>query len=463
MTIIDKAVTSDEVTGDLLKLLYVPLSVLANLDEVLAKGNPKKHEIDKLRRSIIQNGFIDPAKWDINLNGGRGGIIYGNGRTEALVAMLLDMKAGGQSPPRGIGVHSESGEWCIPVKFGVDAESEIAAKRFIVDHNLLTASGLSVVDASAMFETEAYLELLSELKEEDALPLSVGEQEYLELLGSSGEDSGESSGGDDEVDDPTELEIRDGLVQGSIWQLGRHRIMCGDSTDEGAIALLLEGKPIDLIFTDPPYSVSYADKNRSLNAVGRGNRIQTPIANDHLSVEETAQKVWLPAFSNAFRFAKAGCVYYLTAPQGGDQMMMMMMMKQAGWLVKHELIWVKNNHVLGRADYHYKHEPIIYGWKPGAEHYFIDSRSEFSVWFFDKPMKSDLHPTMKPPELIEYAITNSSRKGELVADFFLGSGSTLVAAEKCDRTVYGMELSEHYCEVIMRRWEKLTGEVAKLL
>lgn len=275
MSLIESAIASNEVTGDLLQLLYIPLPVLANLDEVLAQGNPKRHEIDKLRASIIQNGFIDPAKWDSNLNGGKGGIIYGNGRTEAIVAMLLDMKGTGQSPPRGIGVHGETGEWCIPVKFGVDAKSETAAKRFIVDHNLLTASGLNVVDASAMFETEAYLELLEELKEQDALPLTVNEEDYLALIGSGDGEEGSDGGGEGEDDarDPTEMEIRDGLVPGSIWQLGRHRIMCGDSTDEGAIALLLEGARPTMIFADPPYGINIVATN---GYVGGGEAYDIP-------------------------------------------------------------------------------------------------------------------------------------------------------------------------------------------
>ena len=143
-------------------------------------------------------------------------------------------------------------------------------------------------------------------------------------------------------------------------------------------------------------------------------------------------------------------------------MMMMMMLQKAGWLLKHSLIWVKNNHVLGGADYHYKHEPALYGWKPGAGHYFIDSRSETSVWEFDKPLVNDLHPTMKPVKMIAYAIENSSRKGELVFDAFLGSGTTLIAAEQSDRICYGCELSEKYCDVILQRWENLTGQTAVL-
>lgn len=261
------AIASNEVTGDLLQLLYIPLSAFANLDEVLAKGNPKKHEIDKLRASITQNGFIDPAKWDETLNGGKGGIIYGNGRTEALVALLLDMKDGHQSPPRGIGVHESTGEWCIPVKFGVDAESETAAKRFIIDHNLLTASGLNVVDASVMFETQAYLELLGELKEQDALPLTVNEEDYLALVGSEdGGDGSRDGSGEDDPPDETQVELRDGLVLGSIWQLGRHRIMCGDSTDENAIALLLKDKTPDVIWADPPYGMN-CQKSAALGKV----------------------------------------------------------------------------------------------------------------------------------------------------------------------------------------------------
>lgn len=225
MSLIDNAITSDEVTGDLLQLLYVPLEAFTNLDEVLAQGNPKRHEIDKLRQSITQNGFIDPAKWDENLNDGNGGIIYGNGRTEALVSMLLDMKAGGQEPPRGIGIHEETGEWCIPVKFGVNAESETAAKRFIVDHNLLTASGLSVVDASVMFETEAYLDLLKELDEADALPLLVGEEDYLALVGGSdkeegsreGDNEGDTGEGGDKINFTVTVECEDEAHQQKIY------------------------------------------------------------------------------------------------------------------------------------------------------------------------------------------------------------------------------------------------------
>ena len=143
-------------------------------------------------------------------------------------------------------------------------------------------------------------------------------------------------------------------------------------------------------------------------------------------------------------------------------MMMMMMIDISGWQLKHMLIWAKNNHVLGRCDYHYKHEPILFGWKKNGTHKFYGTSSNFSVWAIDKPHKSDLHPTMKPVELIERAINNSTRASELIIDFFLGSGSTLIACEKTGRICYGMEIDPHYCDVIVKRWEDFTGKKAVL-
>lgn len=249
---------------------------------------------------------------------------------------------------------------------------------------------------------------------------------------------------------------------GDVWILGNHRVMCGDSTDEAMVAKLMNGVKADMVFTDPPYGVSYAEKNKSLNQSGKGNRIQTPIENDHLQGNELSD-FFFAVFSQMFLSMKNGCPFYVCAPQGGEQMMMMMMMMQKACLpVRHELIWVKNNHVLGRADYHYKHEPILYGWKDGAGHPWYGERNKFSIWNVDKPMQSKLHPTMKPIELIEIPINNSSKQGDSVLDLFLGSGSTLIACEKTGRKCYGMELSPQYIEVIIRRWQEYTGKEAHL-
>lgn len=250
---------------------------------------------------------------------------------------------------------------------------------------------------------------------------------------------------------------------GQVYRLGRHRLMCGDSTDPECVKRLMDGEKADLVFTDPPYNVNYASKNEFLNKIDKGNRIQDDIENDNYdSDEEVCEKLWKPAFRNMRDNAKDYCSIYVTMPQGGAHMMMMMMMASASWKVKHELIWVKNNHVLGRTDYFYKHEPIMFGW---AETHKFYGKGEFnkSVWEIDKPAKSDLHPTMKPIRLIENAILNSSAENDCIMDLFGGSGSTLIACEQLNRTCYMMEYEPHYIDVIIKRWEDFTGEKAELI
>lgn len=237
---------------------------------------------------------------------------------------------------------------------------------------------------------------------------------------------------------------------GDVWALGRHTVVCGDSA---SVDFPVE---YDLLATDPPYGVSYADKNSFLNSMDGGSRNQTPIENDSHSYEDMG-RWWLPIFTRLQDAARPGACYYMTGPSGGDLSMMMMMMQEAGWLLKHVLIWVKNNHVLGRCDYNYKHEPILYGWKPGAAHYFGGTGSDTSVWEIPRPQKSVDHPTMKPVELFAKCIDRGSQPGELVVDPFLGSGTTLIAAEQLDRICYGVELSPNYCDVIVERWEAFTG------
>ena len=142
--------------------------------------------------------------------------------------------------------------------------------------------------------------------------------------------------------------------------------------------------------------------------------------------------------------------------------MMMMSVVSAGWQLKHMIVWVKNNHVLGRCDYNYKHEPILYGWKENSTHKFYGGSSEQSVWEIDKPLKSDLHPTMKPVNLIVRAIKNSSENDDIIIDYCLGSGTTMIAAQQTGRRCYAMEIDPHYCDVAVKRWEDFTGENATL-
>lgn len=248
---------------------------------------------------------------------------------------------------------------------------------------------------------------------------------------------------------------------GDIWQLGRHKLICGDSTDKATVERLMDGEKADMVFTDPPYNVAIGSKNAFLNSVQPSGRCTEDIAGDKgMTDEEISEKLWKPAFQNLRDSAKDDCSIYCTMPQGGAHMMMMMMCS-ASWQVKHELMWLKNSPTfsMGRLDYDYKHEPILYGWAK-SHNFYGKGKFTKSVWEIDKPKKCDLHPTMKPIELIANALKNSSKENDLIIDFFGGSGSTLIACEQLNRRCYMLELSPKYCDVIIRRWENLTGKKA---
>ena len=250
--------------------------------------------------------------------------------------------------------------------------------------------------------------------------------------------------------------------QGDIWLLGKHRLMCGDSTDAGSVALLMDGEKADMVFTDPPYGVSIGDKNKALNSVQKAGRCCTNIANDTLPANDLYD-VLVKAFSICKENCKDDASYYVTAPQGGGLGMMMMMMKDAGLESRHTLMWLKNSPTfsMGRLDYDYKHEPIMYTWTK-KHHFYGEGSCKNSVWEIPKPRKCDLHPTMKPIALIENALLNSSKRQDIVFDIFGGSGSTLIACEQTGRQCCMMELSEHYVDVIIRRWQDFTGQEATL-
>ena len=274
------------------------------------------------------------------------------------------------------------------------------------------------------------------------------------------------SDGEKEIveDEPPEIDEDSETICkfGDIWQLGEHRLMCGDSTDREQVEMLMNGEKADMVFTDPPYNVAIGSKNAFLNSVQKAGRCCEDIANDKgMTDEEIGQKLWKPVFENLRDYAKDDCSLYVTMPQGDTHMMMMMMMIAANWQVKHELMWLKNSPTfsMGRLDYDYKHEPICYGWAK-SHNFYGKGKFTKSVWEIDKPKHCDLHPTMKPIELISNAILNSSKQNDLITDFFGGSGSTLIACEQLDRKCYMMELSEKYCSVIIKRWEDFTGKKA---
>lgn len=215
-----------------------------------------------------------------------------------------------------------------------------------------------------------------------------------------------------------------------------------------------------MVFTDPPYGVSYTDKNEVLNSLDGGKRKTKAIENDALPAKEMAG-FWTAAFANLAACTKEKMVYYITAPQGGDMLLLQSAIEDGPLAFKHMLIWNKNNHILGRCDYNYKHEPILYGWKKKGTHTFYgQGKFKTSVWDIDKPLKNDLHPTMKPVELVANCLLDGSKEGDIVLDIFGGSGTTIVAAEETGRRCYMMELDPHYCDVILARWEKLTGQQA---
>lgn len=291
---------------------------------------------------------------------------------------------------------------------------------------------------------------------DDDLLANNYEIEDLESWGMDLKDLGIEPLGEDETDDVPEPPKEARAERGKIYTLGKHRVMCGDSTNAGDVALLMDGKKADMVFTDPPYGVSYGAKNEFLNAIARGNCIQTPIENDQKN-EEEIQDFWVKAF---------GCIrdvladvnsYYITGPQIQGMMMMMMMMMKAGLPYRHVIIWVKNNHVLGRCDYNYKHEPLFFGWTK-THKFYGNGEFKTSVWEVDKPHKSDLHPTMKPIRLIVNALLNSSENGQICLDSFLGSGSTLIACEQTSRVCYGMEIDPRYVDVIIERFCNYTGQ-----
>ena len=257
-----------------------------------------------------------------------------------------------------------------------------------------------------------------------------------------------------QIDRAEELLQKWQVERGQLWVMasktgkGEHRLLCGDSTNAEDVARVMGGEKVSLVVTDPPYGVAYADKNKFLNVIAPGNRIQTDIVGDHGSKEDI-QNMWRMTFANMNQIMLPGAVVYCFMPQGGDQMMMMMMMMGAGIEPRHELIWLKNNHVLGRTDYAYKHEPILYAWKDGGHKFYGDFQT--SVIEVNKPLKNDLHPTMKPVELIEKLIANSSTSQQLVYEPFGGSGTTMVACEQLGRQCRMIEIEPKYCAVILER------------
>ena len=253
---------------------------------------------------------------------------------------------------------------------------------------------------------------------------------------------------EDEPPEPPEVAI---AKPGEIWQLGRHRIMCGDGTDAIDVGRLLAGRKADMVFTDPPYNVSYGESKNPKHKIRE-------IRNDKQSLDE-----WASFNARLAAILKDICPgdIYVWGASGPDGMRQRLALVDAGAHWSATIVWKKQQLVLSPANYQRMYEPAFYGWFGKSS--FVADRKQTEVWEFDRPTTSKLHPTMKPVALCAYGIQNSCQPGEMVLDLFLGSGSTLIAAEQTGRTSYGMEIEPKYIDVVIQRWEQFTGKKAELL
>ena len=246
-------------------------------------------------------------------------------------------------------------------------------------------------------------------------------------------------------------EIEEPITEpGDIWILGNHRLMCGDSTHKDDIMRLMNNQDADMLLTDPPYNVDYVGKTAEALKIKNDNM-------DDNQFYEFLRKV----FENMYIVTKEGAsIYVFHADTEGINFRKAF--KDAGFKLAECLIWKKDCFVMGRQDYQWQHEPVLYGWKEGKAHYFINDRTQSTILEFDRPKQSTLHPTMKPIDLIAKLIKNSSKENDIILDLFGGSGSTIIAAEQLNRCCYTMELDPKYCDVIVKRWETLTNKEAIL-
>ena len=383
-----------------LTIEYLPIGDLKAYERN-AKLHPAE-QIQQIKTSIQEFGFNDPvAVWNDNE------IIEGHGR-------LIAAK--------------ELGYTEIPV-IRLDSLTDEQRKAYMLVHNKLTMN------------TGFDLELLN---------IELGSINDIDMTEFGFEFEVFSDDSSEVVEDDYNEELPEEPKSklGDIYQLGRHRLMCGDSTDAEQVKVLTNGELVDMLLTDPPYNVAYEGKTKD----------KLKIKNDNM--EDTAFRQFLcSAFSAANEVMKAGAVYYIWHA-GLEGYNFLGACRDIGWKVREILIWNKNIMLLGRFDYQWKHEPCLYGWKDGASHLWASDRKQTTVIDFNKPNKSDIHPTMKPVGLFDYQIQNNTKGGDIVLDLFNGSGTTIIACEQNGRKAYCMELDPKYVDAAVDRWEKFTGQKA---
>ncbi|MGE3158608.1 MAG: site-specific DNA-methyltransferase [Xanthobacteraceae bacterium] len=304
------------------------------------------------------------------------------------------------------------------------------------------------IAANSSWNDEMLAAELAALKEEafDLELLGFDDAEIDRLLaGTEDDDTAELDEAPEPPADPVSR-------PGDLWICGEHRVLCGDATVLADVEKVLAGELADMTFCDPPFNVNYA--NSAKDKLRGKNR---PILNDNLG-EEFGTFLY-DACVNILTLTK-GAVYICMSSSELDRLQKAF--REAGGRWSTFVIWAKNTFTLGRSDYQRQYEPILYGWKDGTDHYWCGARDQGDVWFFDKPHKNDLHPTMKPVALVERAIRNSSKSRDIVLDPFGGSGTTLIAAERAGRRARLIELDPKYVDVIVQRWQEQTEQTAKL-
>ena len=254
-----------------------------------------------------------------------------------------------------------------------------------------------------------------------------------------------------QIDRAAELQEKWQVKTGDLWKIGEHRLLCGDSTKRDDVEKVMGGEKIELVWTDPPYGVAVGDKNKYLNSIARSNRIEENLENDTLEEAELV-KMLCQSFDNMIVYCTAGAGWYVAAPAGPLHILFGQVLKDRG-IWRQTIQWVKNNSTFSPMGvcYHWQAEPIFFGWLPNGGHRYYGGRKQTTVWNIDRPLKSPEHPTMKPVELVARAVVNTSQECEIVADPFVGSGTTIVACQNLGRKCRAIEISPEYCSVTLQR------------
>lgn len=262
-----------------------------------------------------------------------------------------------------------------------------------------------------------------------------------------------------QIDKAEELRVKWGVELGQLWRLGDHLIICGDCTDKAVVERVMDGEKAELVWTDPPYGVNYGAKLDASNPMGY--RVRS-IENDDLPPDKLEDFI-RSSLKLCAEYSVPGCSVYVACPPGTLLPILIASFIGSGFVFHWGLVWLKDQLVLGRGDYHFKHENILYGWKEDAAHYFIDDRKQTSVFEYSRPKSSEMHPTMKPVELVERMIQNSSRADGIVAEPFSGSGTTIIACERLKRKCRAIEISPGYVAVAIQRWVDVSGGTPELI